>query len=73
MWKSDHMCSEKTHLPSWLQSYPKLCLPSIFAVMEDNQGKRLYSWPQEYNFKLENTHSPAHSLSWVKAGKTIRY
>lgn len=38
-WKSDHMCSEKTNLSSWLQSYPKLCLPSFFAIIEDNQSK----------------------------------
>lgn len=71
------MCSEKTNLPSWLQSDPKLCLPSLYAVIEDNQGKQFHSWPQEYNFNLENSHSPACSMSKkqkkVKAGKTIRY
>lgn len=62
-WKSDHMCFEKTSLPCWLQSYPKLCLPGIHAIIEDNHSKQLHSWPQGYNFKLENTNSPAHSLS----------
>lgn len=34
--------------------------------MEDNQGKQLYSWPQEYNFKLDLTLTlqPIPCLEW---------
>lgn len=30
---------KRLNLSSWLQSHSKLCLPSIFAIIKDNQGK----------------------------------
>lgn len=72
-WKSDHMCSEKTNLFSWLQLYPKLCLPSIFAIIEDSQSRRAPRLASRIQLQVRkhSLTSPFAVLS--QAGNTIRY